>query len=78
MFFMKEKKNGARVEYLNNRQLQELVPVIAITDRALWSPNTSVVNPKEVVYRLKEELLKKVLKYLPQKKNGKLIQLTTK
>ena len=63
------KKNGAKVEFLDNRQLQELVPdSVAITNRALWSPNTSVVNPKQVVYSLQEELLKKGLTILTSEK----------
>ena len=73
ILYERGKKNGARVEYLNNRQLQDLVPdSIAITNRALWSPNTSVVNPKEVVFRLKEELLKKGLKIFTAEKKWKI------
>ena len=57
--------------YLSSRsKLKELVPYSqAITNRALWSPNTSVVNPKEIIETLKNELISKGLKIFTYEKN---------
>ena len=41
----------------------------SISNRALWSPNTSVVNPKEVIITLKNELIGKGLKIYKNSKN---------
>ena len=49
--------NGARVELINSQQLAELEPLASsISNRALWSPGTCVVNPKEVVKALENEI----------------------
>ncbi len=55
-------KNGAKVEFIDNSKLKELVPdSYAVTNRALWSPNTSVVDPKEVINALRNDLVNKGL-----------------
>jgi len=57
LIFDRGKKNGAKVEMISKKTFQSLVPFgRAASDRAIWSPNTSVVNPKEVVAKLKEKL----------------------
>ena len=44
------KKNGAIVELIDKKKLFELEPyAYSPTGRAIWSPSTSVVNPKEVL-----------------------------
>jgi len=49
--------NGARVEFLDEHQLHELIPEArSASGRALWSPNTAVVRPITVVKRLAEVL----------------------
>lgn len=49
--------NGAKVEIINDKQLKELVPeAVSATGRAIWSPNTSVVKPIDVITLLKLEL----------------------
>ena len=48
--------NGAMVEFLDDSQLRELIPEPVVLGRALWSPNTVVVQPREVVFRLEKEL----------------------
>jgi len=70
ILYERGKKNGADVYFLDNNKLRELVPdSYSITNRALWSPNTSVVNPKEIIDTLKNELVKKGLKiYTYQKR----------
>ena len=51
------KTNGARVELIDNQQLSELEPLASsVSNRALWSPGTCVVNPKEVVKALESEI----------------------
>ena len=49
--------NGATVEFLDETQLRQLIPEArSASGRALWSPNTAVVKPLEVVIRLEQEL----------------------
>lgn len=51
------KANGAVVEFLDAQQLRELIPEArTASGRALWSPNTAVVKPLQVVQRLQQEL----------------------
>lgn len=49
--------NGATVEFWDEQQLHELIPEArSASGRALWSPNTAVVKPLQVVQRLQQEL----------------------
>lgn len=49
--------NGARVEVLDAQALRELEPEVrSATERALFAPDTAVVDPKAVVTRLAERL----------------------
>ena len=49
--------NGATVEFLDEQQLHKLIPEArSASGRALWSPNTVVVKPLQVVQRLQQEL----------------------
>tara|TARA_Y100000589_G_C27193329_1_gene645701 strand:- start:2858 stop:4096 length:1239 start_codon:yes stop_codon:yes gene_type:complete len=51
-------KNGAEVEIWNEQKIHDLFPYVrTASGRALWSPNTCVVNPKEVINKLKDELI---------------------
>ncbi len=77
------KANGAKVEFWDKNQVNELVPdASCLTGRALWSPNTAVVNPIKVINKLQEELSSKGVKFIfsePQwsvYEKGKAIQLT--
>ena len=50
--------NGVLVEMLNENQLKTAAPYVrSASGRALWSPNTSVVKPIQVIDRLVSELL---------------------
>ena len=50
-------KNGARVEFIDDQQLKELIPCAkSASARALWSPDTSVVDPKQVMKCLNKVL----------------------
>ena len=62
--FERGKKNGAKVEFLDEKQLFEMIPdAYSPTGRALWSPNTCVVNPKEVVNCIKNDLKAKGVRF---------------
>ena len=62
--------NGAEVEFLDEQQLYELIPEAkSISGRALWSPNTAVVKPIEVLASLKRELEKRGVRFLHNEKD---------
>ena len=49
--------NGATVEFWDQQQLHKLIPEArTASGRALWSPNTVVVKPLQVVQSLQQEL----------------------
>ena len=55
--FLRGKLNGAKVSFINETQLKEIVPCAnSSTGRALWSPNTSVINPLEIMKKLREDI----------------------
>ena len=57
-------KNGAKVEFLDEKSLHEKEPQAkSASGRALWSPNTAVVKPKEVINHLKKQLEQKGVKF---------------
>jgi len=50
-------ENGAQVEMLDETSLQEAAPEArSASGRAIWSPNTAVVKPLEVVKTMQKEL----------------------
>ena len=62
--------NGAVVEYLDAEQLKELAPEArSSSGRALWSPNTAVVNPKEVVKQLQADLTSRGVQFIMSTKD---------
>tara|TARA_B100000886_G_scaffold336920_1_gene296614 strand:+ start:9448 stop:10665 length:1218 start_codon:yes stop_codon:yes gene_type:complete len=57
LLFQRGIKNGAKVEFIDNKKLNEIQPnTKSITNRALWSPYTTVVNPLEIINQLEIEL----------------------
>ena len=61
-------KNGAKVELWDESQLQDFFPEArTASGRAIWSPNTCVVKPKEILRELESELCVKGLEII--KKN---------
>ena len=57
-------KNGAEVEIINELQIKKIFPEANITSgRGLWSPNTSVVDPKEIMTVLKNQLEQRNVKF---------------
>ena len=51
--FARAIENDAKVEMIDEKEIKKLVPQANITSgRAIWSPNTSVVNPLEIINEL--------------------------
>ena len=56
--FKRATKNGAKVEFISKSELKRHSPFIYnATEKAIWSPNTCVVDPNSVLKRLSEKLL---------------------
>ena len=56
--FERGKKNGAKIEIISQNKFRSLVPFgDSSTKRAIWSPATSVINPKQVINKLKDKLI---------------------
>jgi len=65
LLFERGKKNGAEVEFFDEKQIKSLVPEANITSgRGLWSPNTAVVNPLSIIKELKKELEENGVKFI--------------
>tara|TARA_B100000965_G_scaffold406804_1_gene448841 strand:- start:8823 stop:10049 length:1227 start_codon:yes stop_codon:yes gene_type:complete len=65
------KNNGAIVELIDSQQLSELEPQArSATNRALWSPGTCVVNPKQVVKELENEIRESGVQVVLRKNRG--------
>ncbi len=57
ILYKRGKKNGAVLNFIGDKEIEKLVPEANITTgRALWSPNTSVINPISVIDRLQSKL----------------------
>jgi L-2-hydroxyglutarate oxidase LhgO len=57
--------NGATVEIIDEQQFNELVPDgRTSTGRAIWSKDTCIVKPAEVMQKLKQELQEKGVNFL--------------
>ena len=60
--------NGAKVEIIDECQLREIMPEArSASGRALWSPNTAVVQPMAVLVRLRQELIDQGVKIIQNK-----------
>lgn len=49
--------NGVELYLIDEKELKELEPNAKTYKQAIWSPNTSVVNPVEVLNHIKKDLL---------------------
>ena len=57
--------NGADVEIIDEKKFKKIIPDgRTASGRALWSPNTAVINPRTVLHKLKDELLSKDVKFI--------------
>jgi len=53
------RSNGANASLINERELAELEPAArSCSGRALWSPNTAVIDPKKILSQLETDLLR--------------------
>ena len=58
---------------ISQKEISEIIPdAISPSGRALWSPNTCVVNPQEVLNLLQRELTEKGVKFFFNMKKWKL------
>ena len=58
------------IDFVNAKEIQKIVPDANITSgRGIWSPNTSVVNPLDVINQLKKELEEAGVKIIRNAKN---------
>lgn len=78
--FKRAQKNGARCKIINEKELSKTEPLARTHEKALYSYDTAVVNPKDVLTALEKKLLKsgqvviqkgaKLLNVLPQEKKA--------
>jgi len=67
--FERGKKNGCDIEMWTNNKINEFIPeAFSYSGRAIWSPKTAVINPKEVLNQLEKELTQKGVKILKDSK----------
>ncbi len=67
--------NGAVVEMLDSSQLKELEPEVkTASNRAIWSPNTSVIKPKSVISQLQKELIEMGVKFFFSERISKALK----
>ena len=60
--------NGAIVKMIDKKELHKVAPeAVSCSGRAIWSPSTAVVNPKEVLQRLKLELQERNVRFIFEK-----------
>ncbi len=65
--------NGAKVELINDVQLKNMIPEAkCTTNRALWSPETAVIKPLEIMHSLENNLLDSGVQILKDTKNWEL------
>ena len=76
--FNRGKENGALISFVNAREIEKIVPEANITSgRGLWSPNTSVVNPLDVINQLKKELEESGVKIITSVKNWTINRISS-
>ena len=75
--YQRGKKNGAFLNFIGAKEIEKLVPEANITTgRALWSPNTAVINPLSVICMLQRKLKAKGVKIINSVKNFQLNKKT--
>ena len=58
-------QNGANIEIISESKFKEIVPNgITRTGRALWSPKTAIVSPKEILKKLELNLISQGVEFL--------------
>ena len=78
LLFDRGKKNGANVEIISKTKFNELIPGGKIfKDRALWTPDTCVVNPQEIMKKMHQKLLMLGVKFKFNQKVNKVLSANT-
>ena len=73
VLFERGKKNGCDIKMLTNNNFNQIVPdAFSYSGRAIWSPKTDVIKPKEVLDQLEKELNKKGVKIIKKSKINKI------
>jgi len=54
--YKRAKQNGAEVELVDSKTLKEIEPYAKTYEKALYSPLTAIINPKEILISLENEL----------------------
>lgn len=62
------KRNGSNVRLIDSKEAEEIEPNVVTYQKALHSPDTASVNPKEVCYHLKLDLIKEGVEFQFQTK----------
>ena len=72
ILYARGKKNGAVLNFIGAKEIEKLVPEANITTgRALWSPNTAVIDPLSVIRMLQSKLKSKGVKIINSVKDFK-------
>lgn len=70
------KKNGSHIRLINEDEAHDIEPTVKTYKKALYSPDTATVDPREVCQSLKEDLIKDGVefqfdaKYVSRKEGG--------
>jgi (S)-2-hydroxyglutarate dehydrogenase len=62
--FIRAQANGARVSLIDKQELAEIEPSAFTMDKAIYSPETAMVDPKQVISCLQKELQAKGIRVL--------------
>lgn len=77
ILYERGKKNGAVLNFVDGKEIEKMVPEANITTgRALWSPNTAVIDPLSVIYMLRKKLESKGIKIIYSAKDFQLNKKT--
>ena len=57
-------KNQAVVKLVDSYEAKQIEPKVKVFQKAIWSPNTSTVNPLDILFSLKQELIEKEIVFL--------------
>lgn len=75
MLYQRATSNGAKVEVVSMDELKKIEPEATTFGKALYSPETAVIDPKLVVHVLADELVNKGIKLV---KNSEVLKVDVK
>ncbi len=77
VLYERGKKNGAGLNFIGAKEIEKLAPQANITTgRALWSPNTAVIDPLSVIYMLRKKLESRGVQIINSARDWQLYQKT--